>query len=185
MSFDKERIFVWGRLRRYFRWTPIYQYSLQSCDYEYNRDWELMMPILLRTMVLDDKYIYIAGPDEVSRQPGVRSAITQADTQKLMLRQDSLLNGQDGSKLLKVDRKTGKIISGFEMEGMPAFDSMASAYGNLYLSMLDGSLQCFGEGGKPLPVIATERIEEFNKSAVVPAPAPKKKKKKKKKEKKK
>ena len=176
MSFDKDRIYVWGRLRRYFKWTPIYQYSLQSCDYDYQRDWEKIMPVLLRAMVLDKDYIYIAGPDEVARQPGVHNSITQADTQRMMLEQEQLLNGEKEAKLLKVDRRSGEIVSGVELDVMPSFDCMASAYGNLYVCMLDGTLQCLGEGGRALTKIASDRIAEFNKNSAVPAPQQKRKK---------
>ena len=175
MSFNDDRIFVWGRLQRYFRWTPIYEYSLQSCDYDYNRDWEVMMPILLRAMLHDGERLFIAGPEEVVRQSQVQRVISEAESQEEMRRQEQLLKGKAGAKLLQVDPETGRIVSGVQLETTPAFDGMAAAYGNIYLAMNDGSLHCLGEGGAPLPAISAGKLAEYNNNLAVPAPPQKKK----------
>ncbi len=176
ICFDDKQIFAWGRLRRYFKWSPIYEYSLWACDHEYNRKWEVMMPILVRSMVHDGPHVYLAGPAEVDRQSKVTKMITQEQGQSLMQKQEALLAGKAGARLLQIDAKTGKITAGFTLEQAPELDAMAVAYGNIYLVTMDGALRCYGQGGNALATIGAAQIDQFNEQAPVPAPQKKAKK---------
>lgn len=55
-----------------------------------------------------------------------------------------MLEGDDGSLLLSVNIDTGKIENRVELKTLPAWDAMAGADGQLFLSTLDGSVICFG-----------------------------------------
>ncbi len=174
MSFNKDLIYVWGRFQKYFRWTPKYEYYLHAKNYDHQEQWGVVLPILVRAMVLADENIYILGPDEIGRQEALFKTITEEETQQQMLEQEQALLGQSGSKLLTVNAKTGEILAGITLDSAPQFDGMAGAYGNLYVSMMDGTLRCFGATGERLTEMTPTRIAELNKDGAIPEP-PKKK----------
>jgi len=168
LSFDKENIFAWGRLQRYYKWTPKYEYSLYACDYDHQRKWDVMTPILVRAMLLSGSDLFIMGPEEVARQSDLLGSIASEATQKKVAEQEKMLAGESGSKLLRVDAETGKIRSGLVFDSAPIFDGMVGAYGNVYLCMMDGTLRCLGADGASLEEVPAEEIEEFNKDSAVP-----------------
>ena len=65
--------------------------------------------------------------------------------QKLLAQQDVVLDGKDGALLLSVNIDTGKVENRLQLETLPAWDGMAGAGGQLFLSTLDGSVMCFGK----------------------------------------
>jgi hypothetical protein len=167
ITFDDQHIFTWGRLAKYFRWSKTYEYYLHAKDYDYNETWGSRLPILARSMLLSDGKLYILGPQELERQEYVNRQITTDAMQGTMQEQLQALNGKRGSKLLAVDATNGKILSGADMDSVPVFDGMAGAYGNVYVSMLDGTLRCLGQAGKSLERIPESRISQYNADAVV------------------
>ena len=54
ITFDKDRIYTWGRLPQYFKWSEEYVFHLHAKDYEYQDLWSVMLPILVRAMVASD-----------------------------------------------------------------------------------------------------------------------------------
>ena len=63
ITFDKDRIYTWGRLKRYFRWSEEYVYHLHAKDYDYQDQWSVMLPILVRAMVASDDHLFVLGPE--------------------------------------------------------------------------------------------------------------------------
>ena len=76
ISFDKDRIYTWGRLKRYFRWSEEYVYSLHAKDYDYQDQWSVMLPILVRSMVASDDRLFLLGPEELMRQDEIKKRIS-------------------------------------------------------------------------------------------------------------
>jgi len=170
ITFDKDRIYTWGRLKWYFKWSEEYVYHLHAKDYDYQDQWSVMLPILVRAMVASDDRLFVLGPEELMRQDEIKRRITEDEVQQLMAEQEKALNGQSGSILLAVDKQSGKILSGYRLQTAPLLDGMAGAYGNLYLSTTDGQLCCLSDDGEGLAALTKEEIEQLNESAAPPAP---------------
>lgn len=170
ISFDQDRIYTWGRLRWYFKWSEEYVYHLHAKDYEYRDQWSVMLPILVRAMVASDDRLFVLGPEELMRQDEIKRRITEEEVQQLMAQQEQALNGQSGSLLLAVDKQTGKILSGYRLPTAPVLDGMAGAYGNLYVSTTGGQLCCLGSGGERLAAFTAAELEQLNLNAAPPPP---------------
>jgi outer membrane protein assembly factor BamB len=176
ICFDKDRIYTWGRLKHYFRWSEEYVFSLHAKDYDYQDQWSVMLPILVRAMVASDDRLFVLGPDELMRQDEIKRRITEEEVQDLMAEQEKALNGESGSTLLVVDKQSGKILSGHRLPTAPVLDGMAGAYGDLYIATTDGSLCCVSGDGQALDALSGEKIVELNENSKPPAPPAAKKK---------
>jgi hypothetical protein len=171
ITFDDQHIFTWGRLVKYFRWSKTYEYYLHAQDYDYNEVWGSRLPTLARSMLLSDDKLYILGPRELERQEQANRLITTEAMQETMRKQQDAIDGKLGSELLVVDAKSGAILGGAKMDSVPVFDGMAGAYGNVYVSMVDGTLQCLGNSGESLAVIPEGTIAQYNAdTAIIEAP---------------
>ena len=124
ITFDKDRIYTWGRLQKYFKWSEEYVYHLHAKDYDYQDRWSVMLPILVRAMVASDDRLFVLGPQELMRQDVIKDHITEDKVQKLMVEQEKALNGNSGSTLLVVDKRTGKMLSGCRLPVAPLLDGM-------------------------------------------------------------
>jgi hypothetical protein len=174
ITFDKDRIYTWGRLQRYFKWSEEYLFHLHAKNYDYKDQWSVMLPILVRAMVASDDRLFVLGPEELMRQDEIKKRITEDEVQKLMVEQEKALNGKSGSILLTVDKRSGKILSGHRMRTAPVLDGMAGAYGNLFIAATDGTLCCLADDGKALDALTSEKIEELNKTSAPPPEEPQK-----------
>ncbi len=170
MTFDQDRIYTWGRLKWYFKWSEEYVYHLHAKDYDYEDQWSVMLPILVRAMVASDDRLFVLGPKELMRQDEIKQRITEEEVQKLMAEQEKGLNGQSGSILLAVDKQSGKILSGYRLPTAPLLDGMAGAYGNLYVSTTDRQLCCLGDDGRDLDALSGAEVAKLNDDATPPSP---------------
>ena len=125
ITFDNEKIYTWGRLKWYFKWSEEYVYHLHAKDYDYVDQWSVMLPILVRAMVASDDHLFLLGPEELMRQDEIKQWITQEEVQQRMAEQEKALNGESGSILLTVDKHSGKILSGYRLPTAPLLDGMA------------------------------------------------------------
>ena len=91
--------------------------------------------------------MFIVGPPDIIDEEKTFQQLTErdAEVQQLLMKQDAVLNGEDGARLLSVNMDTGEIEHTLKLDTLPAWDAMAGANGKLFLSTLDGSLICFGE----------------------------------------
>jgi hypothetical protein len=53
-------------------------------------------------------------------------------------------HSKNDSVLVVMSPADGKVLGEYSLEAEPVFDSMAAAYGKLYLSLKDGSVVCYG-----------------------------------------
>ena len=90
--------------------------------------WHVQIPITGKAMVLAGDTVFVAGAPLVfdpvdlgATYAGRRGAILWA------------ASAVDGSKLAE-----------YKLEVLPAWDGMAAAYGKLYISNQDGSIECWG-----------------------------------------
>jgi hypothetical protein len=170
ITFDDDQIYTWGRLRWYFRWSEEYRYHLHAKDYDYQDQWSVVLPILVRAMVASDDRLFVLGPEELMRQDEIKRRITEEEVQELMAEQEEALKGNSGSTLLTVDKQSGKILSGYRLQTAPLLDGMSAAYGNLYISTTDGQLCCLSSDGEGLVALTDEEVQQLNENSAPPAP---------------
>ena len=89
--------------------------------------WQVQIPITAKAMVLADDTVFVAGAplvfdpaDLAATYAGRRGAILWA------------ASAADGSKLAE-----------YKLEVLPVWDGMAAAYGKLFISNQDGSIECW------------------------------------------
>jgi hypothetical protein len=54
------------------------------------------------------------------------------------------LEGRGGGVLAVFSKESGKQLSELPLESAPVFDGMSAAYGSLFISCADGTVQCYG-----------------------------------------
>jgi len=129
LVFDKNKIYGYGR--KQIHWSNQLQDGVYRIFVVDRNDgaiqWEKRVDIQVRAMVLADNNLFVAGPSaEVVMGP---------------LAPDE----NQGSMLMAVSASDGKELSQYQLDSCPAFDGLAAAYGQLYVSMKDGSLLCMAE----------------------------------------
>jgi len=58
-------------------------------------------------------------------------------------KQENLWTGEKGAILLSVDKKNGRTLAEYKLEALPVFDGMVAAQSRLYISLRNGTLQCW------------------------------------------
>ncbi len=108
--------------------------------------WKQDVPIYVRAMILAGENLFIAGPPDIIDEETTFQELTEGDqeVERLLAAQDALLSGDSGL-LLSIDTLTGQIKNKIKLGTLPAWDGMAGANGQLFLSTLDGTVICFGK----------------------------------------
>ncbi len=170
MAFDDSRIYGFGRLPQYYKWSTPLEYELfavekypesQSIEYHWAKD---SVPILVQAMVLADKILFIAGaPDVVDEEEAFdhwsadpNDPDTDPNIPAKLYEQDAALNGQRGGLLRAVSTADGNSVAEYELAALPVWDGMAAANGRLYVSLQNGKVRCFVGGNYPPVVEAGE-----------------------------
>jgi hypothetical protein len=96
-------------------------------------DWSQEVPMLVRAMVLGQEKLFAAGlpPD----------AQTSA----------SAFSGEDGGRLAVVSTADGTLLNHYRLDALPAYDGLAAAGDQLFLSLKDGRLLCLGADAPKSP----------------------------------
>ena len=100
--------------------------------------WSESIPLTVRAMVLTSDKLVIAGPPDLARK----------DTRFLAYKNEAetlaAFRGQKGVFIKVVSASDGKILSEAKLDAMPVFDGLSAAGGKVYLSLKDGTVQCWG-----------------------------------------
>jgi hypothetical protein len=109
--------------------------------------WTSDVPIYVRAMVLSGNKLFIAGPLDIIDEEKTFKQLSERDpeVQSLLAKQDDAMEGKFSGKLLTVDCDTSTVENQIDLGTLPAWDGMAGANGNLFLSTTDGQLICFGK----------------------------------------
>ena len=108
--------------------------------------WNTDIPIYARAMVLSGFHLFVAGPPDLIDEEATFEQLSRKEEQvhELLETQDSALNGSQGGQLLTVNADTGEVEHTIRLNALPAWDGMAAARGQLFLTTLDGQVLCFG-----------------------------------------
>jgi len=122
---------IYGYGRRQVHWSNQLQdgaYRLFAVKRDDGKSqWTKPLKIHVRTMVLADKVLFIAGPR-------IDAGNGRTD-----------LNESRQAVLIAISAYDGTELARYRLDSTPVFDGMAAAYGRLYVSMEDGNLLCLGE----------------------------------------
>lgn len=67
--------------------------------------------------------------------------------------------GKRGGRLAAFSADHGQLLSNWKLDALPVFDGLAAAQGQLFMSLQDGSVRCFGAQGQSLDSAVSDAIE--------------------------
>ncbi|MHC4403987.1 MAG: outer membrane protein assembly factor BamB family protein, partial [Planctomycetota bacterium] len=92
--------------------------------------WSERIPIRVHGMLLARERLYLAGPPDLPPEQGAYEAMI----------------GKRGAVFRVVSTSDGGRLAEFTMDEVPVFDGLIAAGGRLYMSTMDGTLICWGQG---------------------------------------
>jgi len=91
--------------------------------------WQRKVPILGRAMALAGTTLWVAGPPDLLAQKNDDAA--------------DAIAGKKGGTLMAVSAENGKTLAEYKLDYPPVFDGMAVSGNCLYLTTLDGRIECY------------------------------------------
>ncbi len=101
-----------------------------------NYAWSNECHLHARAMALSGDKVLVAGTADILR--------TGAMTREVIAEQAEFLEGNDEQYLRVYSKKDGSKLSELKLDAKPAFDGMAVAHGNVFISTETGEVHCFG-----------------------------------------
>lgn len=108
-------------------------------------------PIQARAMVLAGRTLFLAGPPDVLDEEAALRNPDDPAIRRQLEAQAAALAGKLGGQLLAMSADDGKVLACYDLGHMPVFDGMAAAGARLFMATADGTVQCLGPQGDPLP----------------------------------
>jgi hypothetical protein len=93
--------------------------------------WRQNIPITGKAMALADQVLFVAGEPMRFDDPTYENYVAAYD-------------GELGGQLLAVSARDGAELAEYELQAAPIWDGIALARGRLFVSLADGTVQCFG-----------------------------------------
>jgi len=112
--------------------------------YRVHRFWTQDLPFLARALVLSDDPLFVAGPPDLIDEARTLRRISETSTQEKLQEQLASIEGKKGGLLSAVSTSDGRTLATIKLDTPPVFDGMAAADRCLFLSTVDGHVQCFG-----------------------------------------
>lgn len=109
--------------------------------------WDRFVPIVARSMALAGKTVLVSGaPDTIDEEYAFeRLAAKDPAILQELKEQNEALEGHRGAKMWAVNVETGEQSAGLELTSPPVWDGIAVSQGRVFVSTMDGKLQCFGK----------------------------------------
>jgi len=101
--------------------------------------WSDARSLIVRAMVLAGDRLVVAGPPDLTEKDPALLAYQNEEEALAGFR------GERGVSLRIVSATDGATLSEQKLQAMPIFDGMSAADGNLYISLRDGTVQCWGK----------------------------------------
>jgi outer membrane protein assembly factor BamB len=179
LVFDDDKVYGYGRLWRYYRWTTPLEFDLFAADKQpeivragiertpvrkagkatgqsravpvtrFMPAWSDDAPVQVTSMVLAGGVLFAAGPPDVEDEEQSAKTLSDPETQKKLAEQSAAFQGRLGAVLIAVSPSDGQKLAAYRLESMPRFDGMIAAGARLYLSTVDGKVLCLGGGEGP------------------------------------
>ena len=149
LVFDDERVFGYGRLPKFYRWTKPIEHRLfaaRKTGFKVNDkgaySWTDEIAMFPRGMVKAGSLLFIAGPEDFVDEEAAFRKRNSPEWKDKIRRQAEAFSGHAGGLLRAVSTETGEQISQMKINSIPVFDGMAAANSKLYISLVDGNIIC-------------------------------------------
>jgi hypothetical protein len=137
-------VYVDGKLGKAIKFSGAQKTSRQVTNqYAVEHKWSHELSLYVRSMVLADDTIFIAGPADLINEDEAQNLLDDPDIQAMLAEQDAVLEGKKGAMLLAISKSNGDKLVEYELDFVPEWDGMIAANGCLYLSTTDGKVICF------------------------------------------
>ncbi len=103
-----------------------------------NDGWSHEDSIIVRAMVLTPDKIVVAGPPDL-RQKAPDAMEYRNEPEAL-----AAFRGRKGVLMQVLSKEDGSKLSECKLDAMPVFDGMSAASGSVFVSLKDGTIQCWG-----------------------------------------
>ncbi|MFV1965738.1 MAG: PQQ-binding-like beta-propeller repeat protein [Pirellulaceae bacterium] len=94
--------------------------------------WRRNIPITGKAMAMAGNVLFVAGEPMEFDDPSYKTYV-------------AAYNGELGGRLLAISASGGTELAEYKLNAAPVWDSIALANGQLYISLADGTVQCFGQ----------------------------------------
>jgi outer membrane protein assembly factor BamB len=114
----------------------------------FDHRWTRFVPVFARSMVLAGDALVVAGPEDVVDEEYALERLAAKDPaiHEQLHRQDEILDGKEGGKFWVISTKDGSQLAELQLDSLPVWDGMSTAYGRVYIATTDGRVLCFGKG---------------------------------------
>jgi outer membrane protein assembly factor BamB len=180
LVFDDERVYGYGRLWKYYRWTTPLEFNLFAAKKQpeivnaaterkpirkggkrvgtrkisftrFVPDWSGDISVQINSMVLTENAVFAAGPPDLEDEEESVKTLLDPKTQKKLTEQSAAFEGRKGALLVAVSRDNGEKLAAYRLDFVPRFDGLIAANGRLYVSTLSGEVLCLSNTkGQPL-----------------------------------
>jgi outer membrane protein assembly factor BamB len=126
--------------------SPTANPTPQAKQLGFEHDWTKFVPVFARAMLLANDTLMIAGPPDLvdSEYALERLAAKDPAIREQLQQQDDSLSGKLGGKFWVVNTKDGSQSTQLDLDCVPAWDGLSTAYGRIYIATTDGRVICMG-----------------------------------------
>jgi outer membrane protein assembly factor BamB len=155
LVFNRDTVFGYGRRASMYKWSSPMEYTLFAARKDapmvtgsgsgpggmqkFERVWEREDPLQVRALTLAGPRLLVLGVKDVLDETKARNDPAGGALQ------EEYMTGRHGSILWVVDAATGQTLAERPLDQFPTFDGMACAYGRVFVTGADGTVQCLGE----------------------------------------
>jgi len=104
--------------------------------------WTQEIPLFARAMVKAGDKLIVAGPEDVIDEEKVKTMLDSPEVKQRLQDQLKMLAGQKGGLLWMVSAETGEKLAEYTLDVPPIFDGMIAANGKIFISTMDGAVEC-------------------------------------------
>ncbi|MBD3314543.1 MAG: PQQ-binding-like beta-propeller repeat protein [Chitinivibrionales bacterium] len=159
LCFDNNKIYGFGRKPRYYKWSTPYEYQIFGADKEdytvvydgdeaqnISFDWTKEEPgIHITSMVLAGGKIYAAGSMDITDEQYDHTRMDNQAIADQYIIQEEHFKGMHEGELRVISTSDGSVAKTISTDAPPIVDGMVSAYGNIYMALMNGSVVCIGD----------------------------------------
>lgn len=114
----------------------------------FDHNWTKFVPVFPRAMVLAKDAIVLSGPPDLVDEEYALERLAAKDPairEQLQAQADSLA-GKKGGRFCVFSTTDGSYLTDIDIDALPVWDGMSTAYGRIYMATTDGRVICLGHG---------------------------------------
>jgi len=106
------------------------------------------LPIQVRAMVLTKDALFVAGSPDLIDEVALWQRPDDATLKQKLPEQTAAWRGQRGGALWAISLTDGSRLNTIDLEAPPVFDGMIAADNQLFLSLMNGQVLCYGDANE-------------------------------------